>query len=258
MFSKIRKRFTYTNVAMTLALVFAMTGGAYAASKYVITSTKQISPKVLKSLKGAKGANGANGAAGAAGPAGAAGATGPGGPAGTNGTGTEGKEGKEGKGKEGKQGIPGIPGANGEPWTAGGTLPSGKTEYGTWNDFGNTENGKIVAASISFTLPVENAAKEPPQGEFVYATKTGAHCTGSVSEPTAPTGYLCVYDAFKEEEGTPTYHVKLISLLDPEEALFGTHSVGKKGTLLQFETREIGNGGVPFTVAWGTWAVTAE
>ncbi len=32
MFSRIRKRITYANLAMTLALVFAMTGGAYAAS----------------------------------------------------------------------------------------------------------------------------------------------------------------------------------------------------------------------------------
>ena len=66
MLSAIRKRLTYANVAMTLALVFAMTGGAYAANKYLITSTKQISPKVLKSLKGATGTNGAAGPAGAA------------------------------------------------------------------------------------------------------------------------------------------------------------------------------------------------
>ena len=44
MFSRIRKRLTYANVVMTFVLVFAMTGGAYAASKYVITSTKQIKP----------------------------------------------------------------------------------------------------------------------------------------------------------------------------------------------------------------------
>ena len=52
MFSKIRKRFSYTNVVLTIALVFAMSGGAYAAKKYLITSTSQISPKVLKSLQG--------------------------------------------------------------------------------------------------------------------------------------------------------------------------------------------------------------
>lgn len=48
MFSRIRNRMIYANVAMTVALVFAMSGGAYAASRYMITSTKQISPKVLK------------------------------------------------------------------------------------------------------------------------------------------------------------------------------------------------------------------
>ena len=40
MIGLIRKRLTYANVAMTLALVFAMTGGAFAAKHYVITSTK--------------------------------------------------------------------------------------------------------------------------------------------------------------------------------------------------------------------------
>jgi hypothetical protein len=71
------KRFTYANVVATLALVFAMSGGALAASKYLITSTKQISPKVVTALKGKAGAKG---------PAGSAGPAGPQGPAGTPGT----------------------------------------------------------------------------------------------------------------------------------------------------------------------------
>ena len=52
MFSGIRKRLTYANVTATLALVFAMTGGAYAAKHYLITSKAQISPKVLKRAAG--------------------------------------------------------------------------------------------------------------------------------------------------------------------------------------------------------------
>ena len=40
MFSPIRKRLTYANVVATLALVFAMSGGALAASKYLITSSQ--------------------------------------------------------------------------------------------------------------------------------------------------------------------------------------------------------------------------
>ncbi|HXD53372.1 MAG TPA: hypothetical protein VN618_01330 [Solirubrobacteraceae bacterium] len=71
-----RKRLTYANVAATLALVFAMSGGALAANSYLISSTKQISPKVLKKLKGARGRTGARGANGAAGAPGAPGAPG--------------------------------------------------------------------------------------------------------------------------------------------------------------------------------------
>jgi hypothetical protein len=148
MLSRIRHRLTYANVAATLAVFFAMSGGAYAASHYLITSTKQISPKVLKSLTGKAGAPGANGANGAQGP------QGPAGPAGANGTGTPGAEGKPGApgesvtnkavkkgetacakegGAEFKVGAGAATTAcNGSPWTAGGTLPSNKTETGSW------------------------------------------------------------------------------------------------------------------------------
>jgi hypothetical protein len=74
--SALRSRLTYANVVATLALVFAMSGGALAATHYLITSTKQISPKVLKKLEGREGAAGAAGKEGAAGKAGANGANG--------------------------------------------------------------------------------------------------------------------------------------------------------------------------------------
>jgi hypothetical protein len=97
--SRLRHRLTYANVAATLALVFAMGGSAVAATHYLITSTKQISPKVLKELK-KTGANGAVGPAGAAGPQG---------PGGTSGT----------AGANGTNGAPGSPGAKGEPGVTG-------------------------------------------------------------------------------------------------------------------------------------------
>jgi hypothetical protein len=62
------------NVVATLALVFAMSGGALAASHYLINSTKQINPKVLKKLKGNRGPSGAPGVRGPVGPQGPAGA----------------------------------------------------------------------------------------------------------------------------------------------------------------------------------------
>jgi hypothetical protein len=82
MFSAVQRRLTYANVVATLALVFAMSGGALAAKHYLVNSTKQINPKVLRKLKGSRGQNGRNGVNGPAGPAGAAGREGPAGPQG--------------------------------------------------------------------------------------------------------------------------------------------------------------------------------
>jgi Collagen triple helix repeat (20 copies) len=102
----IRSRLTYANVAATIALVLAMSGSAIAANHYLITSTKQISPKVLASLKGAKGRNGAAGAPGAPGTSGSSGATGPSGSAGAKGE--RGEQGGSGeKGERGEQGPEG-------------------------------------------------------------------------------------------------------------------------------------------------------
>ncbi len=68
MFSAISRRITFANVAVTLALVFSMSGAAVAAHQYVISSTKQISPKVLNKLKGHNGTNGKTGTTGPTGP----------------------------------------------------------------------------------------------------------------------------------------------------------------------------------------------
>jgi hypothetical protein len=188
MFSKIRKRLTYANVAMTLALVFAMSGGAYAASKYVITSTKQISPKVLKSLKGKAGANGAQG------PAGAAGAAGPQGAAGAAGA-------KGEVGATGAAGTNGTNGTNGKDGTTGftETLPAGKTEKGEWTAVGHANGeGELVVGSASINIPLAAA----PVARYVNKggqelTASGEQppvvCMGSAANPTAPAGTLCVY-----------------------------------------------------------------
>jgi hypothetical protein len=84
-----KRHVSYANIAATLALLFAMSGGALAANHYLIDSTKDIKPSVLKKLKGRAGKPGAVGKTGATGVAGATGAIGPSGP--------QGKEGIEGK-----------------------------------------------------------------------------------------------------------------------------------------------------------------
>jgi hypothetical protein len=60
-------RLTYANVVATVALFLALGGSAIAAKHYLITSTSQIAPPVLKKIRGASGSPGALGAQGAPG-----------------------------------------------------------------------------------------------------------------------------------------------------------------------------------------------
>ena len=80
-----RQNFNYANITATLALFFAMSGGALAANHYLISSTKQISPKVLKKLKGTTGKTGVTGKEGPVGKEGPAGKEGPQGKEGVSG-----------------------------------------------------------------------------------------------------------------------------------------------------------------------------
>jgi hypothetical protein len=68
-------------VIAVIALFFAL-GGTALASHFLVTSTSQIKPSVLKKLKGNVGPAGPTGATGPSGPAGATGPGGPQGPAG--------------------------------------------------------------------------------------------------------------------------------------------------------------------------------
>jgi hypothetical protein len=77
------RRLTYANVAATIALLFSLSGGAIAATHYLITSTKQISPKVLTALRGATGPRGLPGPTGNPGAPGLPGAPGAPGPQGS-------------------------------------------------------------------------------------------------------------------------------------------------------------------------------
>jgi hypothetical protein len=71
-----RRHLSYANIAATLALVFSMSAGAVAATHYLINSTNQINPNVLRKLKGKTGATGATGVPGPGGKEGSPGKTG--------------------------------------------------------------------------------------------------------------------------------------------------------------------------------------
>jgi len=159
MFGSIRRHVSYANVVATMALVFAMGGTAIAAKHYLVTSTKQIKPSVLKSLKGNAGPKGA--------------------------TGLQGAQGKEGP--QGKQGPAG-------PLTT--TLPSGQTLRGSFNlDTVATEAKQTNGGSISFGL----ALPSPPAVEVVPVKGPATvHCPGSVAKPAATPGYLCLYEVTVE------------------------------------------------------------
>jgi hypothetical protein len=233
MLKAIRGRITPSTVLATLALVFAMSGGAYAAKRYLITSTKQISPKVLKALKGAAGAKGANGANGAPGPAGPAGPGGPQGPGGSGGP--EGKPGSPGtsvtssvepKGVNCKEGGSKFAAASGTTFACNGekgkegtfggqTLPAGKTLTGVWgaSTFAeaappNPGFGRAIAA-VSFALPI-SPALETTRVHYIGVEEGEAEakenlpeeevngamikvCTGNHDRPVAVEGRICVF-----------------------------------------------------------------
>lgn len=255
MFSAVRGRFTYANVVMTLALVFAMTGGAYAAKHYLITSTKQISPKVLKQLKGK------NGSPGATGPQGLQGSTGSAGKDGTNGT--SGKDGvsvassTEPPGANCKAGGSKFVATNGTTYACNGengqtgfteTLPSGKTEKGTWAM--QTTAGYNQFLAVSFPIPL---AKAPKEVHIVHAKGTApSQCAGgSVSEPKASAGNLCVYEGEMSEE-SGKFTAEILTIYDPESPTTIHEAAGKSGATLIYHPMETG------TFGYGDWAVTAE
>jgi len=118
-----RRVLSYANVAATLALVLSFSGGALAATRYLINSTSQINPKVLKQLRAARGPEGVAGPAGSEGKPGKEGLPGLEGKAGVEGkVGAEGRRGVEGKtGQEGKRGREGPEGKEGPPGQEGGS-----------------------------------------------------------------------------------------------------------------------------------------
>lgn len=269
MLSRLRKHFTYANVALTVALVLAMSGGAYAAGKYLITSTKQINPKVLKQLIGKTGATGAAGATGAVGAAGSQGPAGLAGIPGAQGVpGVKGENGAEGKpgtsvtsktvaegskdcsagGTEFKAGTTTTYACNGSPWVAGGTLPSGKSEYGVWGtSYTATSGGQDGMASISFTIPLGETPEayeigineEYAGGKNEAAAIKEGKCSGTVGQPEAAPGVLCIFSRYERNLSGNPGNTVVVPLALTQGALITTNSE---------EEGEVR--------AAGTWAVT--
>ena len=148
----LRRRQRVSLVTVVVVLVCALfAGGAWAASRYLITSTDQIKPSVLAKLEtpGRRGPQGERGVSGA-GAVGAPGATGPAGVTGPAGA----------QGAAGAAGASGAPGATGP---AGVTGPAGAaglaTAYGAApNSVEFAATAGVPTTAVSILLPAGNFA----------------------------------------------------------------------------------------------------
>jgi hypothetical protein len=266
MSQKLKKHFTPSTAIAIVALVFAATGGAFAATggsgngnspaqasaSVTVAHASKAKPKP-KSTRGPAGPKGATGATGPAGPAGPGGATGPGGaqgpqgPAGNNGSNGE-------KGENGTPGTPGKAGAKGEtgsPWTPNSQLPAKATETGTFSyPDPASEAGGPQFIPISFPIQLKNELSST-QSEVVkengeHLPHGGTQCAGSAAEPTAPEEFLCVYITKEPENGDAVSY----NILDPATGFLG---VARAGAIIGPSLE--GQAGVTVTL-FGTWAVT--
>lgn len=208
---KVRSNLTYANVMSTIA-VFLLLGGGTAFAATAVLGKNSVGAKQLRkgAVTPAKLAPAAKKAL--TGPKGATGATGPAGPQGP-------------KGEQGESG------------TFLSSLPSAKTLTGVYGISGHIETAGDTGAedAISFQVPLAT----PPVEDIVSTGSPTAACPGSVDEPEAAPGYLCLYEqAAYGSEG---------------ELKVESTGSGKSGFAVFF-AGSTNAGGYNY---YGTWAVTA-
>jgi hypothetical protein len=295
MFSALRKQITPATILALVALVFAITGGAFAATggsggnspakatvsagraaglTAVVAKKKSKSPGGARGPAGPKGATGATGATGAAGPAGPtgpAGGTGPqglagnAGAAGTNGTSVTGVPASAKECKEGGVTYTSVSGSNavcnGKNGKTGftSTLPPGKTETGAWEATApeSREFQSNITTAISFPIPLAKALGEDAV-HYVEAGGNGSTCPGNFEKPEAEPGNFCVY---QREVGGVNF---VVSSTLAEAFIVNTAGnalgAGTSGAYVNLTQQEhSGPDEVLYgkAIAIGTWAVTA-
>jgi hypothetical protein len=162
-----RKHLTPPMIVAGIALFFALTGGAVAAQRYVISSTKQIKPSVLAELRGKTGPMGPPGPQGPAGALGAAGSQG-------------------GAGAQGPQGVPG-PGMTLHAYSlppdktlSPAAIPAGEWSNGAWTPSSYQTVGS--AGGYSYRIACGDAKAYAYANQYTrprYSTTFAAQISGN-------------------------------------------------------------------------------
>ncbi|HEX5713833.1 MAG TPA: hypothetical protein VFX85_11010 [Solirubrobacterales bacterium] len=236
-------------VVACIALIAALGGSAIAAKSPPLNGKqkKEVEAIAKKAGKpgpqGPKGDNGANGAAGAKGDKGDKGDPGT---AGTNGVSVTSSAATVGECPAGGTKFTSANGTgkvcNGKDGIVIDTLPSGKTETGSWGALSEAE----AIVPINWSIPLAEALDESHVHVVNGAPTT--ECPGSASEPKAEAGHLCVYVA-TTAFGTPTITGPFRADATEEE-VFTTVEEGASPSGAFLYT-----GGA--SAFWGTFAVTA-
>jgi hypothetical protein len=123
----------------------------------------------------------------------------------------------------------------------GGVLPAGSTVRGTYAIGGDAAGYLLQGVDFGFTLAaapvahyIEQGATAPPE------------CTGSVSNPSAAPGHLCVYETLRTGITTPGGVIIY--------AANGSAGTSPFGFIVAVSP---GAGTAPDPIAYGSWAVTA-
>lgn len=166
--------------------------------------------------------------------------TGPRGPQGPQGL--QGPQGPQGtRGAQGQQGAQGVPGPFPDP------LSSGKTIRGSWalaGPFTNTSTaGGLAQAPISFVFTLPSA---PTPRYLASGSPSTTDCPGSVSDPEAAPGQLCIYEGGR-------FNISELDVCNPATNICGT-GVSRFGAFLQATSA---NSSLNY-FANGTWAATAS
>jgi hypothetical protein len=163
-------------------------------------------------------------------------------------------------GAPGPEGPEGPEGEEGSPWTAGGKLPKGSTETGTFTPptVANTPYGPLggfINEGEAYLLPVSFPIPLASASEFIFVPNAGnkfgsaAGCPGVVNGTAkADTGKFCVYLA-GNPLGLDSPEVN-DNLIDPDSPT----ETGPSGTMLSVRCKEKAFEG--FCEALGLWAVT--